>query len=266
MTLTNRYAQIIEDIFVSKYNDGDIIVPFERTEIELTAAKLGISLPKNLGDVIYSFKFRASLPETIQKTATEGRYWVIVNKGRARYAFELKTFARIRPDEMLPTIKILDSTPGIVKRYSFSDEQALLTRIRYNRLIDIFTGVTCYSIQNHLRTTVTGFGQVETDEIYVGVDKKGAHYVFPVQAKSGSDEISIVQIEQDIALCQEKFSALECRSIAAQFMHNNVIALFEFGFDDEEGIVKLSERHYKLVPREDLSNDELRQYRERPDN
>lgn len=263
-TSINRYAQIIEHIFISKYSDGDITVPFERTEIESTAAKLGISLPKNLGDVIYSFKFRASLPESIQKTATEGRYWVIANKGRARYAFELKTFARIRPDEMLPTIKLLDSTPGIVKRYALNDEQALLTRIRYNRLIDIFTSTTCYSIQNHLRTTVTGLGQVETDEIYVGVDKKGAHYVFPVQVKSGSDEISIVQIEQDIALCQEKFPALECRSIAAQFMTNGVIALFEFGFDDEEGIVKLSERHYRLVLREDFSDEELRQYKDRP--
>src|SRR5690606_16368222 len=233
--------------------------------IEAAATKLGISLPKNLGDVVYSFKFRTSLPETIQTTAPEGQYWVIVGKGRAKYAFELKVFSKIRPDTMLPTIKIPDSTPGIVARYALNDEQALLTRVRYNRLIDVFTGVTCYSIQNHLRTTVTGIGQVETDEVYAGVDKKGAHYVFPVQAKSGSDEIGIVQIEQDIALCLEKFPALECRSIAAQFMLDDVIALFEFGLDEEDGIVKLAERHYRLVPPEDLSDEELQKYRERPD-
>jgi hypothetical protein len=266
MASPNRYAQIIEDIFISKYSSGDTTVQFERSEIEATAAKLGINLPKNLGDVVYSFKFRASLPETIQRTAKEGQYWVIVGKGRSQYAFELKSFSRIRPDEMLPTIKIPDSTPGIVARYALNDEQALLTRVRYNRLIDIFTGITCYSIQNHLRTTVTDIGQVETDEIYVGVDKKGAHYVFPVQAKGGNDEIGIVQIEQDIALCQEKFPGLECRSIATQFMSYGVIALFEFGLDEQEGIVKLAERHYKLVPPEDLSDEELRKYNERPDN
>ena len=30
-----------------------------------------------------------------------------------------------------------------------------------------------------------GIGQIETDEVYVGVDKQGAHYVSPVQAKAG---------------------------------------------------------------------------------
>lgn len=64
--------------------------------------------------------------------------------------------------------KVPDATPGIVAKYAFNDEQALLAKVRYNRLVDIFTGVTCYSLQNHLRTTVSEIGQVETDEIYVG--------------------------------------------------------------------------------------------------
>ena len=42
------------------------------------------------------------------------------------------------------------------------------------------------ALQNHLRTTVAGMGQVETDEIYVGVDRSGSHYVVPVQAKGGT--------------------------------------------------------------------------------
>ena len=82
-----------------------------------------------------------------------------------------------------------------------------LTKLRYNRLIDIFTGVTCYSLQNHLRSSVAEIGQVETDEICVGIDKRGAHYVFPVQAKGGRDLLSIVQIEQDVALSAGKFPA-----------------------------------------------------------
>jgi hypothetical protein len=42
--------------------------------------------------------------------------------------------------------------------------------LRYNRLIDVFIGVTCYSLQNHLRTTEPRIGQFETDEIYVNTD------------------------------------------------------------------------------------------------
>ena len=89
--------------------------------------------------------------------------------------------------------------------YALNDEQALLAKLRYNRLIDIFTGVACYSLQSHLRTFVEEVGQTETDEIYVGVDKRGAQFVFPVQAKGARDRINVVQIEQDIAMCAEKF-------------------------------------------------------------
>ena len=94
--------------------------------------------------------------------------------------------------------------------YALSDEQALLAKLRYNRLLDTFTGLTCYSLQNHLRTKVPNVGQVEVDEIYVGLDRKGAHYVLPIQAKGGNDQINIVQIEQDLAMCAAKFPALQC--------------------------------------------------------
>jgi len=120
-------------------------------------------------------------------------------------------------------------------------------------------------LQNHLRTTVKNVGQVETDEIYVGIDKKGAQYVFPVQAKGGTDELGVVQIEQDIALCADKFPNLRCRAIAAQFMQEGVIAMFEFNFQEGE-IRKESEKHYKLVSPEQLSLEEIQNYQSKPDN
>jgi hypothetical protein len=164
---------------------------------------------------------------------------------------------------MLAETKIPDATPGIVAMYAFGDEQALLTRLRYNRLIDVFTGVTCYSLQNHLRTTVPNVGQVETDEIYVGVDRRGAHYVFPVQAKGGTDRLHIVQIEQDFALCALRFPSLLCRAIGAQFMDDNLIALFEFELNDNHVSI-VTEKHYRLVPKDDLSEADVNLYRQRP--
>ena len=131
--------------------------------------------------------------------------------------------------------KVPDSTPGVIAKYALNDEQALLARVRYNRLVDIFLGIACYSLQNHLRTTAPNIGQVETDELYVGVDRRGSHYVVPVQAKSGRDRLSIIQIEQDLAVCRAKFPSLICRPVAAQFMKGEVIALFEFE-QDENGL------------------------------
>ena len=148
---------------------------------------------------------------------------------------------------MLAETKLPDATPGIIEKFALDDEQAILAKIRYNRLIDIFTGITCYSLQSHLRTNVPSLGQVETDEIYIGLDKRGAQYVFPVQAKGPREKLGIVQIDQDFELCATKFPELICIPIAAQFAGDKSIALFAFE-KTKAKIAITSEKHYRLVP------------------
>ena len=216
-------------------------------------------MPKNIGDLVYSFRYRYQLPETIRKVAPKGLEWVIRPSGKALYTFVAVSQPHVEPNLSLIETKVPDATPGVISMYALNDEQALLAKLRYNRLVDIFTGVACYSLQNHLRTFVNEIGQIETDEIYVGIDKRGAHFVFPVQAKGKKDKINIVQIEQDIAMCAQKFPALICRPIAAQFMQDNLIALFDLQEVGNELRVA-SERHYLLVEPSKLSQEELTQY------
>ena len=94
--------------------------------------------------------------------------------------------------------------------------------------------MTTYSLQNHLRTTVKDVGQIEIDEIYVGVDQSGCHYVIPVQAKGGNDQLSVVQTKQDILCCSEKYPDLVIRAISTQFMEDDLIAMFELTVQDEQ--------------------------------
>ena len=153
-----------------------------------------------------------------------------------------------------------DATPQLIRAYALDDEQALLAIVRYNRLIDTFLGLTTYSLQNHLRTTVKGIGQIEIDELYIGLDKRGCHYVIPVQAKGGKDQIGIVQTTQDIRFVEQKCPGLRSRAIAAQFMDGDVIALFELALVDDDVRV-VEERHYRLVPSRDIDRDAIRAYR-----
>lgn len=259
----NRYARIMERIFLSRYRDGMQKVDFSREDIVKVARELDIALPKNLGDVIYSFRYRTALPASITSKAPEGKAWIIRPGGTALYNFFAAPIWNLTPSALLAEIKVPDSTPGIIAMYALSDEQALLAKLRYNRLIDTFLGITCYSLQNHLRTSVVGMGQVETDEVYVGVDRRGVHYVLPVQAKGGSDKHNIVQIEQDFALCAAKFPQLICRAIGAQFMEDNLIALFEFESGDD-GVRLRGEKHYRLVTPKDLTSADLLNYQQRP--
>lgn len=255
----NRYSKLIGKVFENHYEAGITSFEFDRVEFEQVAKSLKIDLPKNLGDVIYSFRYRNELPATITETAQKNMEWVIEAAGRGKYRFKQVRFNRIIPRDELVTIKVPDATPEIIGAYTLNDEQALLAKIRYNRLIDLFLGVTAYSLQNHLRTTVSGHGQIEIDEIYVALDKYGRQFVIPVQAKGGSDQLGIVQTQQDIACCIEKFPTLICRAISAQFMSDHRIALFELTIEDE--ILKIiDEKHYKLVTAGEISNTDLDQY------
>lgn len=256
----NRYGAILEKIFFDGYRAGIAEIPFERSDLSSAAKRLRIELPRNLGDVIYSMRYRVPLPGTVLATQPPDMEWIIEGAGVARYAFKLVKINRIAPNPELVTVKIPDSTPEIISTYSLSDEQALLAKVRYNRLIDIFLGVTTYSLQNHLRTTVTGIGQIEIDEIYVGIDRHGRQFVLPVQAKGGRDQLGVVQTKQDMACCLEKFPELICRPIAAQFMADDLIAMFELSQDSGE-IKVVEEKHYRLVPASDIGAEDLDSYR-----
>lgn len=105
-----------------------------------------------------------------------------------------------------------------------------------------------------------GIGQIEIDELYVGIDTHGCHYVIPVQAKGGTDQISVVQTEQDIQACAEKFPGVKCRALSVQFMDDAIIAMFELTVQKDE-VKVVVERHYKLVPADDIDQGAITAYR-----
>ena len=261
-----KYEAVIERVFHEKYELGDVRVSFTRDDLVEAHDILGLPRTKNIGDIPYSFRFRRKLPDSILKTAPQDSEWIIVGTGIAEYQFRLSNPGKISPTPFHQPIRIPDATPEIVKQYApGTDEQALLTKVRYNRLIDVFTGLTCYSIQNHLRTTVPDIGQIEVDEIYAGLNERGTHYVLPCQAKSLGDSFGIVQVLQDIALCESKYPYAVCRPIALQFITENMVAVLELSVREENDILQFNianERHYLLVPKSEFSEKDLRKLKD----
>jgi hypothetical protein len=269
MSTASLAQQIIDKIFAARHSPGLQEVTFTRDDLISAAAALGAPRPKNLGDIVYSLRYRVPLPDSIRRTAPRGREWAIFPGGNAVYTLRTVPFNLIEPRKGLRTIRLPDATPGVISKYSLTDEQALLARVRYNRLLDVFTGLACYPLQSHLRTSITitnaidgtpSSSQVETDDVYVGLDEHGAHYILPVQAKGGSDSLSVIQIWQDLRVAEQKFPDLIARPVAAQFMEQSVIALFEFQESNNE-ITIAREHHYSLVPPEELDSAELDAYR-----
>ena len=270
------YSPVIEKVFLDRFKKGSKRIDFVSADLESAAKALGLARPKNLSDVVYAFRFRRPLPDKVRKCAPGKKDWVIRIRGRSEYTFEPVKQAWFTPNTKLVPAKIPDATPALIERYALNDEQAVLAVLRYNRLIDIFTGITCYSLQNHLRTTVeieTAGGkvskpQIETDEVYLGVDQRGSQYVIPIQAKGGRDTLGVVQIEQDFLLCKKpKFRKLNALPIGAQFVgdeKDRLIALFQFAENKKGAVTIAREKHYRLVAHDGVADDELNSYADLP--
>lgn len=271
----NRYRRIMRSLFDTHYKEGSLGFNWERKELKSIATSLGIEEPDNLGDTIYSIRHgREDLPVEIRALAPEGKSWLLLPDGKSAYRFALTDRAFLEPDMSLRPIKIPDSTPQIIARYAKKDEQAVLARIRYCRLVDIFLRMASYQLQSHMRTTMAHFNgaQTELDEVYVGVDSNGTQFVIPIQAKAKDESVGVIQIITDYFTCKEKFSVMVPRTLAAKIVRTEylegfgeilTVALIEGHVEDQNGtynVSKLAEKHFQLVPSSRISDEDLQNY------
>jgi hypothetical protein len=268
------YTRIIRKVFEAHYKPGANRFEFRRNELAYAATEIGLevegdteTVAKNLGDIVYSFRFRRDFPKEIKVTAPAGKMWIIVGKGDALYEFRLITIPSLAADPNWFVTKLHDATPEIVRRFELSDEQSLLARIRYNRLVDLFCRCVAYSLQNHLRTKVEGIGQIEIDELYVGANRQGEHFVIPVQAKKEKDRLGVSQLMQDLEYCRVCHCEMRARALGAQMMKHkeggrifDKVVMFEFECRDEADDVvirKIAERHFVLLPHAEINSNDF---------
>lgn len=219
------------------------------------------------------FSSEKGWPVEILISTPRSKLWIIVGKGDAQYEFRLITKPFLSADEGRSVTKLHDATPEIVRRFALSDEQAALARIRYNRLVDIFCKCVAHSLQNHLRTKVTGIGQIEIDELYVGANRQGEHFIIPVQAKKKRDRLGVSQLMQDLEYCRVAHPDLRPRALGAQLLKHHEdgkvfdkIVLFEFECRDEPNDViirKRAERHFVLLPHGEITASDFKEAHDR---
>jgi hypothetical protein len=245
----SQYDSVILEVFQRHYRKGQARLVFRKDELAEVCQKYAITV-RNIPDIIYTYRARRVLPAKILATG----HWAIEPAGRGAYAFRL---LQNTPHFEIPfgdyaPVEIYNAIPEVVEGLLRKDEQSLLTVILYNRLVDVFTGLTSFHIQNHYRSFVTGMGEVELDALYVGVDKTGALFVLPVEAKSQSENemLNRIQVSQMSKLVRQDFAQLRRRILAVKSLADGTIAMVEF--DDHEepddfGIVSVS--RFRLIRR-----------------
>lgn len=250
-----RYTEIVEHIFLANFRPGAREVHFSEGEINQFAKKLGIRVPEDPGDLVCCFRDPAALPESVRERAPRGKIWLIRSAGRSRYRFVATRKFVMAPREILAVTRVPSSTPDLIVKFALDEQQVLLGILRYDRLIDIFTGMSCYPVASSRHVE-----QANADEIYIGVDSRGAPKVFPIQATGQGEKLSVAQIERSLAFCATRFPSLVCAPIGAQVMTDGLIALLRFQ-DSENGIGLTDEKRYRLVPSNTIISECLAAHR-----
>jgi hypothetical protein len=252
------YDQVIAEMFRRVYGPDANVLPFTKDELVQVCRELAIVI-NNVPDVPYHYRTgRSDLPDEILGTGN----WVIEGAGKGRYTFvRLKRSPYIHiPDDLYVT-EIPEATPDIVLKYGGVDEQAVLTKIRYNRLVDTFLSLTAYHLQGHVRSSVQDMGQVEVDDLYVGVDTDGKWHVIPIEAKSvgPKERLGIIQVRQMILFAKQNYSDLILRPVGIKPLEDGSYVFLEF--DDKAELEAISVKRYaryKLVRDDKQSESETR--------
>jgi hypothetical protein len=259
-TSRNR-EEVIRRVFKKRYVSGAPEVTFTMDDIrEAIRAVRGIRpgyKEDNVADVRYEFTSgRRDLPASINRLGP----WMIVGRGKARYAFvKLSETPQVLIQDDLLTILLPNATPEIVVEYAGSDEQGLLAKINYNRLLDLFLQLTCYHLQNHWRTSVRNKGQIEIDDLYVGLSIDGQQFVIPVEAKCAKDKLNKTQIAQMIDFAHERYPKLIVRPVGVQETKDGSLVLIEFTPAAHPDNIKIKEmRRYRLVTIDQIPPDQQR--------
>jgi len=239
------YDRLIAEVFARHHGSTVDEFEFEREELAEILGEWGERV-RNLGDVPYTYRGgRRALPDAVLATGD----WIIEGRGRGRYALRrLSKSPFVEAPEHLQSIAILDATPDIILKFGGTDEQGLLTRVRYNRLLDTFLGITTYHLQSHIRAYVRQSGQVEIDDLYFGVDKLGTQYVAPVEAKTADEPLGLVQIATMNAFAMQRYPLLALLPVAIREWKDGSMFFYRFSADSDcEKLSVVEFKRYHLV-------------------
>jgi hypothetical protein len=159
-----------------------------------------------------------------------------------------KRSSQIKIPAVLKIRAIPYTVPEIVAANISNDAQGLLAIVRYNRLLEVFCGIPCFHLKSHVRRHASGHGQMELDDVYVGVDENARQYVIPVAAKDEGEILSTRDAVALLQLAQTEYPGLICRPIAVVRESENVISCVEFENKSESSeVTVIGMRKYQLV-------------------
>jgi hypothetical protein len=225
---------------------GDLL--FTQADLRRAADELQLEV-RNFPDLTYNLRSRSPLPPEI----LEAGYTTIAIRGRGKYALvtgedtvEVPTGTDVAT---VSTRKI----PTAIRDMLRTDEQSILSAIRYMDLVSDFIGTKAYHLQGHLRTS-GGFGQqVEADDVWIARYPNRSRTVLPIEAKGPRERIGRHQMMSTIDAVLKKIPGFPVIPLAVQLEESGLVIMIQFVFQMiEERITSINPtkfKRYRFAPK-----------------
>jgi len=127
--------------------------------------------------------------------------------------------------------------------------------VRYNSLIDIFLGLTAFSLHSKVVASIQS-ELIEIEELYIGLDQRDCRYAIPVQTAGQDERISGSRAAEHIEFVEKKFRGMRTIAVGAKLIDERTVALFELRLEDDK-IKVVKEKHYALMPPNPLRREKI---------
>ena len=223
----SKNQKIMCYLFLTTMTSAESIAHFTLEDLTKTAKTLGTTPPKNLPDIVHSVQRYGPLPDVIARTAPQDLEWKIEAAGRGSYVIKLMQANSITPNLKLKPKQILDRTLAICDTFDLTDKGVLDVQIRQNSLIPDFVGEDVTLVCQPAKGAVKGLGQVDIDAIYMGMPQTGETLIVPILLAPYSRPVDGHKAARMLRYATKAYPDCQVRTLIAQKLENEDIALFE---------------------------------------
>jgi hypothetical protein len=245
------YRRLMVWVFQNKEPDEETgELHFSQADLRQAAAALGEEA-RNFPDLPYNMRSRAGLPQEL----LDAGYSTIAIRGKGQYALVTAEDKFDVPQDT-PVVDVsTEPIPAAIRDILRTDEQSILSVMRYLDTVSDFMGRPAHHLQGHLRTTGSLKQQVEADDVWVAeaVEPDGQRTMLPIETKAMHERLGLHQMISTIDAVLKKYPAIPVVPLAAQLENSGLLLMVEFNYQLARGrisnITPTRFKRYRLNPK-----------------